>query len=491
MVVGKSVAAVAVAAEAMVQVFSVQMEKLYYASQRTKASVANIQALEFGFEQVGISGETARRSLEGMAAAIRMNPGMRGLMDRLVGHNTAGQDQAKSMLELVQALGKMPHAIGARFAQMFGMDEATFLMMVQKGPELEAAMARRNQLLAESGVDAKAAAEASREYMNSLRDLWERVTILGSAISVKLLPFFRDFVSLLKEKPDSSWGKQLDDIAASLKKVDSNVGVVDKAGDSFGYLARQMKNVLHIGLSMAGMWSALMAGDLKGAAAKAREALFGTGNAAAALAGEGKNSSGRTSSGKIGAEPVGQEPVVASAPNGNAMSREDKLAYLAKLEKMRGLPAGVLARMWKQESNEGANTYNPKSGAAGDFQFIPKTAAEYGLDKSSVYDFFASAQAAARKMQNLMKWSGGNLREAAGAYNFGEGNFTQYKLGQRALPSETRDYMDKVGGSVVLHQKTDIHIASAGSADATAAAVGREQSRVNADLVRNMEGAVR
>jgi len=68
--------------------------------------------------------------------------------------------------------------------------------------------------------------------------------------------------------------------------------------------------------------------------------------------------------------------------------------YLRKIEQQYNLPEGYLARTRQIESRNGQNTYNPKSGAAGDFQFIPSTAKAYGL--SDPYDFHQSADAAGR-----------------------------------------------------------------------------------------------
>lgn len=70
------------------------------------------------------------------------------------------------------------------------------------------------------------------------------------------------------------------------------------------------------------------------------------------------------------------------------------LDYLRQLEQREGLPQGYLSRVWQIESRAGRDTYNPKSGAAGDFQFIPSTAKAYNL--TDPYDFNQSADAAAR-----------------------------------------------------------------------------------------------
>lgn len=72
----------------------------------------------------------------------------------------------------------------------------------------------------------------------------------------------------------------------------------------------------------------------------------------------------------------------------------------SELERRYGLPQGYLVPVRRVESAGGRNVYNPKSGAAGDFQFIPRTARAYGL--TNPYDPVASAEAAARLARDNM-----------------------------------------------------------------------------------------
>lgn len=72
----------------------------------------------------------------------------------------------------------------------------------------------------------------------------------------------------------------------------------------------------------------------------------------------------------------------------------DNSALFADIERKYNLPAGYLARTYQIESSSGKNLYNEKSGAAGPFQFMPKTAKAYGL--SDPYNLPASADAAGR-----------------------------------------------------------------------------------------------
>lgn len=192
---GKTLAGLAVAGEAMVDQFAFSMEKLYYSSRRTKSSVESLQAVSFGFRQIGLAGEGAIEALESMAATTRTNPGLRGLLDSLLGKKTEGMDQMKVMMQLVERLSKMPHFMGAQFAQMFGMDEKTFFMMKDQLPQLAAAEEKRRQMNRGAGIDAQKAAEASHEYANTLGEIWERVKVLRDAIAIELLPTFREFAT--------------------------------------------------------------------------------------------------------------------------------------------------------------------------------------------------------------------------------------------------------------------------------------------------------
>lgn len=66
----------------------------------------------------------------------------------------------------------------------------------------------------------------------------------------------------------------------------------------------------------------------------------------------------------------------------------------SQLEARYKLPQGYLARVYQVESSGGKNLYNEESGAAGPFQFLPKTAQGMGL--KDPYDLAQSAEAAAR-----------------------------------------------------------------------------------------------
>lgn len=113
----------------------------------------------------------------------------------------------------------------------------------------------------------------------------------------------------------------------------------------------------------------------------------------------------------------------------------------AALEKHGNLPAGLLQRMFMQESGGGKNLLSP-AGAKGPFQFMDATAAEAGLHGNDVYDLDKSAAAAAGYLVKLRGMFGGDITKAVAAYNAGPGNVRKY--GGVPPFAETQAYVQSV-----------------------------------------------
>jgi hypothetical protein len=79
-VVGLAVAieATAVAVAAGVARFASNLEALYFASIRTNTAAANLQAYDLAVQNFGGSAGEATASIEGLAHALRVNPGNEG-----------------------------------------------------------------------------------------------------------------------------------------------------------------------------------------------------------------------------------------------------------------------------------------------------------------------------------------------------------------------------------------------------------------------------
>lgn len=126
----------------------------------------------------------------------------------------------------------------------------------------------------------------------------------------------------------------------------------------------------------------------------------------------------------------------------------------ANLERL----AGAVAM---QESHGDPNAYNPKSGAAGEFQFIPST--YRWLGGKNPYDP-EEARQIAQKYLGMLQNKYHDTNKALAAYNWGPGNLDKDLKAhsdqwQSYLPSETSDYLYKVGrnyetGNIVHHNTT-------------------------------------
>ena len=197
--------AAASAAQAMVVLWARSMERLYYSSKRIDDTAANLQKLEFGAKQVGVSGETMRKTMEGFARSIRANPGLTGLLQNL-GVQTGTNKPTQQLVDLVKQLNAMPPYIGQQFAAMFGMDPDTYFQLSQNVGELEKAMKLREKMAADVGLDSDAAAKAGKEYAQSWNEITERAGVFKDVLMVALLPTMQAMAKVTNEML-TDWAK--------------------------------------------------------------------------------------------------------------------------------------------------------------------------------------------------------------------------------------------------------------------------------------------
>lgn len=115
-----------------------------------------------------------------------------------------------------------------------------------------------------------------------------------------------------------------------------------------------------------------------------------------------------------------------------------------------GVSPALLKSMAKTESAGNPFAVSPK-GAGGLMQFMPNTAAQYGVKNR--FDPSQSIEGSAKYMAYLLKRYDGDEKVALSAYNYGEGNVDKAKKKTngstfeqiyRALPQETRNYAPKI-----------------------------------------------
>ena len=138
------------------------------------------------------------------------------------------------------------------------------------------------------------------------------------------------------------------------------------------------------------------------------------------------------------------------APTSNMAEKE---AFLTQMENKYNLPPGLLDAVWLQESGRGKQLRSG-AGAEGDFQFIPSTARQYGVDTRS---FPSSAEGAAKFLRDLLNRNGNNVGAALGGYNWREGTIRQLrrKYGDdwiKYAPAETQRYVPSILNNMRINQ---------------------------------------
>ncbi|ELV4082845.1 transglycosylase SLT domain-containing protein [Escherichia coli] len=148
------------------------LDKIYWASQRTGASVQGIKALGYAASQTGASAESAMSSLEGLAGFMRSNPGAEGFLNRLgvQTRDASGKmrDTAAIFTGVGQKLNNMPYYRAKQYAQMLGIDENTLMAMRRGVGQLSSEYALTAKRI---GFNAESAAKQSNIFMTSMRNL--------------------------------------------------------------------------------------------------------------------------------------------------------------------------------------------------------------------------------------------------------------------------------------------------------------------------------
>jgi hypothetical protein len=473
--IGLAAAGAAVAVEETMRRFAKSMENLYYVSQRTNIPIANLKSLGFAAGQAGMTAEQVLGTIENMKMAMRANPALGGML------RTLGIDPASTRLltDTVKRLNELyPQYIAMQYAEQFGIPNDVYVQTTLNLRDIVKAQDEYEKRLKASGINMQQAGEDGRKFMNILRGMEANLSLLGDTILSKLLPYMPGIAKWFEDWTTSAirfiglnlpqWISGLAATFKELKDILESIGRIWHELSTPGQRLTGLKDLAHY---LASANTGLT-----------KEQLYRI---------RAENLAKRGVGGSLGS--MAYKAPVTGLPGaaGGDRTASGMANTFTALEAIYGLPAGTMDRVWAAESSRGRD---PKSrvpnekGALGDFQFIPETAARYGVtDRLSIDQ---TAPAAARLLHDLMQQYGG-INAALLAY----GGFAhpQDAYGSNLTPKEL-EYLSKTapaGGGDTHITVTNNFTISATDPHGVMNEVGGHIKRTWADLLRNGVGAVR
>ncbi|HBW2955210.1 MULTISPECIES: hypothetical protein [Klebsiella pneumoniae complex] len=245
---GVKVEAAALSVVAFTAKIASGLDDLYWASQRTGATVEGIKQIGYAVSQVGGSVDGARGSLENLARFMRNNPGAEGFLNRLgiQTRDASGnmRDMATIFTGVGQRLSSMPYYRANQYAQMLGLDENT-LMAMRRG--IGEYMGQYNAMKKAIGFNPDQAAAASNRFMTSLRSLSEAASMARDKIGSNLADGLAGSLDRLRRQILENFPKIEGAITGAVK------GIL-WAGEMVG---RVIYRLIQLGQSISDWWDSL------------------------------------------------------------------------------------------------------------------------------------------------------------------------------------------------------------------------------------------
>jgi hypothetical protein len=543
--VGLEVAAAATGIIAGVKIISNQMENLYYASQRTGATVGNIMALRYAASQIGLTADQAQGALENFSRTLRLNPGTNSLLDSL---GVTGKDPAEKFDSFIAKAKQMQPYVAAAYAQLFGIDADTLLMLEQGQDKRLAAEQQYHQKLAAFGIDPDQAAKAGVDFNNSIRSVKDTFNDLWIVVESKLAPVLTPLVNEFERFAENHAGEVAQRIADAVQSLANWIQSVNwkKVGDDIASVYHAIGGMKGVLIALAAIQLApLVTGILNLVAAVTRLGAVAAGGAIGGLlkvlgpialmfhsedlnTGEDANvAKNQAAAGAI--DPAtfdfnGPANRGGKVPAQQAKPDDGSFGTIIELPPENATPSSTAPRGIRNNNpgNIRFGKFAQQTGATGrdDKGFAVFQSMEDGVKAAIklLEGYAAKGVDTVRKI--ISKWAPANenntsayidavakkLGISADAHLSGDqlGGVAQaifqHENGRaygnvRSLVDQSQN--TRLGGgaaatsNVSIEQHNEFHIAGSSDPQGTARAIGSEQTRINGDFVRNFYGAVR
>ena len=224
------------------------LDNLYWASQRTGATVQGIKQIGYAVSQMGGSVDAARGSLENLSRFVRNNPGAEGFLNRLGVQTRDAKGNMRDMASIFtgvgQRLSSMPYYRANQYAQMLGIDENT-LMAMRRG--IGQFSGEYTAMAKAIGYNADVAAVSSNKFMTSLRSFGEMAGMARDKIGSNLADGLAGSLDRLRRQILDNFPKIEGAITATVK------GIL-WAGEMVG---RVIYRLIQLGQSISSWWDSL------------------------------------------------------------------------------------------------------------------------------------------------------------------------------------------------------------------------------------------
>lgn len=217
---GVKVEAAALSVVAFTAKIASGLDNLYWASQRTGATVNGIKQISYAVSQVGGSVEAARGSLESLARFVRNNPGAEGFLNRLGVQTRDAKGNMRDMASIFtgvgQRLSSMPYYRANQYAQLLGIDENTLLAMRRGIGQFSGEYTAMAKAI---GYNADAAAVSSNRFMTSLRSFGQMAGMARDKIGSNLAGGLAGSIDTLRRQILDNFPKIEGAIMATIKGI--------------------------------------------------------------------------------------------------------------------------------------------------------------------------------------------------------------------------------------------------------------------------------
>ncbi|MBU9234089.1 mannosyl-glycoprotein endo-beta-N-acetylglucosamidase [Burkholderia multivorans] len=182
-----TVSGAALTVSAGVAAFASKLERLYFVSQRTGASAANLRGFEFAARNMGVSAEAATGTIENLARFLRNNPAGEGYLATLGVQTRNANGELRDTVDIMSDLGKSlankPTWLASQYGNILGIDEN--LLLAMRNGDFERFLKQYREMSQTTGLDK--AADDAHQFMTQLRGIGTAFENLGIRVEGAML----------------------------------------------------------------------------------------------------------------------------------------------------------------------------------------------------------------------------------------------------------------------------------------------------------------